>query len=167
MFKKTYTPQLAWPKIQQYCAYQERSHREVKEKLYGYGLHKNDVEILISRLIEENFLNEERFAVGFARGKFRIKKWGRVKIKYELKNKQISEYNIRQALNQFDEEEYQKTVNQLALKKWNAILKTTPDIRLRRNKVYAWLLQRGFESNIIKVVISKNFSDPNGNSTNE
>ncbi len=167
MFKKTYTPQMAWPKIQQYCAYQERSHREVKEKLYGYGLHKTDVEELISRLIEENLLNEERYATGFARGKFRIKKWGRIKIKYELKNKQISEYNIKNALNQFDEEEYVKTANQLALKKWNAIIKTTPDSRVRRNKVYAWLLQRGFESNIIKIVMANNFTEQKDNSANE
>ena len=78
------TPKQAFPKIKQFCAYQERCHSEVKEKLYGYGLNKDDVEELISKLIEENYLNEERFAIVFAGGKFRSKNWGKVKIKYEL-----------------------------------------------------------------------------------
>ena len=167
MFKKTFSAGMAWPKIQQYCAYQERAHQEVKAKLYGYGLHKADVEELMARLIEENYLNEERFATDFARGKFKIKKWGRIKIKYELKNKQISDYNIRQALSGLDEVEYIKTVNQLSSKKWSTLVNTTPDERVRKNKVYAWLLQRGFESNIIKVVLDKGFKDRNADTKNE
>jgi regulatory protein len=159
MYKKRYSAAVAWPKIQQFCAYQERSHQEAKEKLYGFGLYKTEVEELIARLIEDNYLNEERFAMGFARGKFRIKKWGRIKIRYELKNKQISEYNIRQALSALDEEEYIQTVNQLSAKKWNALSITTPDERLRKNKVYTWLLQRGFESNIIKVVLAQSIAE--------
>ncbi|MBU3713482.1 MAG: RecX family transcriptional regulator, partial [Ferruginibacter sp.] len=86
-------------KIKQFCAYQERSHREVKEKLFSYGLYKLQVDELLSRMIEENFLNEERYATAFAGGKFRMKGWGKVKIKYELKQQQVSEYCIRLAVN--------------------------------------------------------------------
>src|SRR5688500_6130993 len=101
--KKRLTPEQAFQKIKQYCAYQERSHAEVKEKLYSFSLFKSDVESLISRLIEEDYLNEERFAKMFAGGKFRMKHWGRVKIRYELKQKQVSEYNIKKALQEIAE----------------------------------------------------------------
>lgn len=90
-------PEQAWQKIRHYCAYQERNHFEVKEKLFGFGLRKTDVDLLISRLIEEDYLNEARFAAQFAGGHFRLKKWGRVKITYELKQKRISSINIKSA----------------------------------------------------------------------
>ena len=83
------TPNQALPKIKQYCAYQERSHSEVKDKLYNYGISKNDIDDILSKLIEDNYLNEERFAIHFAGGKFRIKQWGKVKIKYQLLYKVI------------------------------------------------------------------------------
>ena len=95
MQQQSFTPQQALQKIKHYCAYQERCHSEVKEKLYGVGLRKNEVDEIISTLIEENYLNEERFAIQFAGGHFRIKNWGRVKIKYELKQKQVSDYCIK------------------------------------------------------------------------
>ena len=95
MFKKYLTKQEALQKAKHYCAYQERCHSEVKEKLYGFGLWKNDVEDLLSTLIEEDYLNEERFAIQFAGGRFRMKQWGRVKIKYELKQKKVSDYLIK------------------------------------------------------------------------
>ena len=98
MHSQNFTPQQALPKIKQFCAYQERCHSEIKEKLYGYGLSLNDAEEIISKLVEENFLNEERFAIHFAGGKFRIKQWGRIKIKYELKKKNVSDYCIKKAL---------------------------------------------------------------------
>src|ERR1700744_6284152 len=88
------TKEQALQKAQHYCAYQERCHSEVKEKLYSIGLRKNDVEELMATLVEENYLNEERFAVQFAGGRFRIKHWGKVKIKFELKKKQVSDYCI-------------------------------------------------------------------------
>ncbi|MFM2326179.1 MAG: hypothetical protein RIR31_381 [Bacteroidota bacterium] len=84
-----------------------------KGKAVGFGLNKKEVEEIISILIEENYLNEERFAIAFAGGHFRTKKWGRVKIKYQLKQKQVSEYCIKKALRQIDEEDYLKTLQKL------------------------------------------------------
>ena len=120
MYKQTFTPDQALPKAKHYCAYQERCHSEVKEKLYSFGLNKKEVEQILSQLIEENYLNEERFAMQFAGGRFRIKQWGRVKIKYELKQKQVSEYCIKKALAAIDERDYQKTLQKL----FDAKLKT-------------------------------------------
>src|SRR4051812_46894646 len=101
-----FTPQQAFSKIKNYCAYQERCHSEVKEKLFSYGLAKNDVEELICKLVVENYLNEERFAIQFAGGKFRIKQWGKTKIRYELRQKQVSEYCIKKALSLIEDSAY-------------------------------------------------------------
>jgi regulatory protein len=152
-FKKKLTPDGAFTKVKHYCAYQERSHAEVKDKLYNYGLHKVDVEILISRLIEENYLNEERFARQFAGGKFRIKKWGRVKISYELKQKRISPYNIKQALEEIDESQYQDLLRKLLADKWEK-LKNEQYIN-RQVKTRQYLLQRGFEATLIKLAMAE------------
>lgn len=130
-------------KIKHFCAYQERCHYEVKQKLYSLGLHFNKVEELLATLIEENYLNEERFAQSFARGKFRIKRWGRIKIKYELKAKKVSEYNIKNALREIDEGEYIKALQQLAEKKWAAL--EDENALTRQAKTLQYLLQRGFE----------------------
>ena len=111
-----FTPEQAVPKIKQYCAYQERCHSEVRDKLYSFGLHKNDVEEIISTLITENYLNEERFAIHFAGGKFRMKQWGKIKIKQALKYKQVSDYCIRKALKEIDAHEYEKTFQKLVSK---------------------------------------------------
>src|SRR5688572_30368340 len=115
--KKRLTPDQAYQKIKPYCSYQERSHAEVKEKLYSFSLNKTEVEMLLSRLIEEDYLNEARFAQLFAGGKFRMKQWGKVKIKYELKQKQVSEYNIKKAMKEIPEEDYVATFNKLIEKK--------------------------------------------------
>ena len=151
--KKSLTPDQAFQKIKQFCAYQERCHREVTEKLYGYGLYKKDVEIILSRLIEENYLNEERFAIAFAGGKFRIKQWGRVKIKYDLKQKGISNYCITLALKEIDEETYLETLKTLATKKWES-LKGEQYLN-RRAKTTGYLLQKGFEQHLIGAVIEE------------
>jgi regulatory protein len=98
----------ALQKLKHYCGYQERNHGEVKQKLYGYGLYKQEAEEILACLIEEGYLNEERFAIQFASGKFRIKGWGKKKILYGLKEKGISSYNIRKALDAIDPDEYQK-----------------------------------------------------------
>ena len=95
IYKKQLTPEQALQKLRHYCGYQERCHSEVKEKLYSLGVFKNEHDAIIATLIEEDYLNEERFAIAFAGGKFRVKQWGRVKIKYELKQKQVSEYSIK------------------------------------------------------------------------
>jgi len=151
--KKSFTPDQAFQKIKQFCAYQERSHREVTEKLYSFGLYKKDVEILLSQLIEENYLNEERFAIAFAGGKFRMKQWGRVKIKYELKQKGISTFCIALALKEIDDETYLGTLKTLALKKWDS-LKGEQYLN-RQSKTTGYLLQKGFEQNLITTAINE------------
>ena len=99
----------ALEKIKHFCGYQERNHREVKEKLFSFGLYKDQIDAMLSLLIQEDYLNEERYALAFARGKFRMKGWGKVKIKYELKQQQISEYCIKKALGAIDEDDYIQT----------------------------------------------------------
>ncbi len=106
MYKKYFSIEEATEKIKHFCAYQERCHLEVKQKLQTFGLSDEELSVVLVELIEENFLNEERFAIQFARGKFKIKHWGRNKIKYELKSKQVSPRNITKALATIDEEEY-------------------------------------------------------------
>src|SRR5882672_2796840 len=123
MNPQKFTPQQALPKAKHYCAYQERSHREVKDKLYGFGLNTKEVDQILSTLIEENYLNEERFAIQFAGGHFRTKKWGRVKITYALKQKQVSPYCIKKALKQIDEDEYLKTLQKLFEEKLRTLKK--------------------------------------------
>lgn len=151
-FSKSLSPEQAFSKAKHYCAYQERSHREVKEKLYGFGLRKVDVETILSQLIEENYLNEERFAKQFAGGKFRIKKWGRVKIIYELKQKRISSYNIKMALEEIDGEEYLSVLKKLADLKWRSLKKDQHIIR--QTKTQQYLLQKGFEPALVKAAIA-------------
>ena len=109
--------ELATEKMKAYCAYQERCHKEVKEKLFKLELYGDDADEIIITLIQDNFLNEERFAKAQVRGKFRIKKWGKERIIRELKFKLISEYNIISALNEIDENEYYTTFNELAIKR--------------------------------------------------
>ncbi len=141
----------AFQKIKHYCAYQERSHFEVKEKLYSLGLYKIQVETLLSRLIEENYLNEERFAKQFARGKFGLKKWGRIKIKYELKLKKVSDANIKNALKEIGLEDYLATLNKLAAGKWAAIGKE--NYIARQSKTMNYLLQKGYEATLAQQAI--------------
>ncbi|MBN9296456.1 MAG: RecX family transcriptional regulator [Filimonas sp.] len=142
---------MAIPKIRYYCAYQERTHQEVKEKLYSFGLRKTDVEEILAGLIEGNYLNEERFAVMFAGGKFRMKKWGRVKIKHALQQKLVSTYNIKKALQEISIEEYVKIATTLARDKWKSI--PGENIYTRQAKVRQYLLQKGYENDIIQQAI--------------
>jgi len=154
MEQQKWTPQQALPKIKQYCSYQERCHSEVKDKLYAYGLNKGEVEETISKLIEDNYLNEERFAIHYAGGKFRIKKWGRVKIKYELKQKQVSEYCIKKALSAIDEKDYLHTLEKLAGIKLK-IIKGEKNIFIKRNKLQSFLRLKGFENDLINDVVNE------------
>src|SRR6185503_9223406 len=96
-------------KARKYCAFQERSQQEVRDKLYEWGLHKADVEHAIAQLVTENYLNEQRFAIAYAGGKFRMKEWGRIKIERALKMKKVSDYCIRKALGEIGEREYKTT----------------------------------------------------------
>ena len=135
-------------KIRHYCAYQERCHYEVREKLYSFGLYKEDVEALLSQLIEEKYLDEERYAIAFAGGRFRIKHWGRVKIKYALKQNRISEYCIKKAINSIDEDEYKRVLLTLIEGKLK-VLKKEKNVYMRNRKLQAFLMQKGFESDLI------------------
>ncbi len=148
MYKQQLTKEQAHQKAKHYCAYQERCHSEVKEKLYGFGLRKTEVEELLSKLIEEDYLNEERFAVQFAGGRFRMKQWGRVKIKYELKQKQVSEYIIRKALKTIDEDDYQSTLQKLYEQKQQQ-LSPEKNIFIQKRKLQDYLLQKGYELQLI------------------
>lgn len=142
------TPEQALQKIRHYCAYQERCHSEVKEKLYGFRLHKPDVEKIIGSLIEDDFLNEERYAIQFTGGHFRMKKWGKVKIKYALRQKKVSEYCIKKALNTIDEDEYTETLTALIAQKLKT-LKAQKNMFIRKRKLQDFLTQKGFESDLI------------------
>lgn len=151
---KKLTPQQALQKIKHYCAYQERCHSEVKSKLYDAGLYPKEVDQIIATLIEENYLNEERFAIAFAGGHFRTKQWGRVKIKYQLKLKQVSEYCIKKALKTIDEDDYLKTLDKLFTEKLKT-LKGEKNIFIKKKKLQDFLLQKGFETDLIRELISK------------
>jgi regulatory protein len=152
MYKKHLTKEQALQKLKHYCAYQERCHHEVKEKLYNLGIWKKDQDDIIAALIEENYLNEERFAIAFAGGKFRVKQWGRVKIKYELKQKQVSEYCIKKALKQIDEDEYLKVLEKLAIEKY-ASLKNEQYL-IRKKKLMNYLAVKGFETELINATVN-------------
>ena len=155
MYKKYLTKEQAYQKLKHYCGYQDRCHSDVKEKAYSLGLRKTDVEELTSKLIEEDCLNEERFAKIFAGGKFRIKQWGRVKIKSELFKKRVSDYCIRKALQEINEEDYINTLNKLAKKKWASIKGSGINQFVKMTKTRNFLLQKGFESALIGDAINK------------
>jgi regulatory protein len=153
--RKQLTKEQALQKLRHYCAYQERSHSEAKEKLYSFGLRKQVVEESLAQLIEEDYLNEERFAIQFAGGKFRMKQWGRVKIKHALKQKQVSEYCINKALKQLDEKDYHNTLHKLAKQKWNTIKGEGVNLFVKMGKTTDYLLQKGYEPELVKQEIEK------------
>lgn len=147
MNKQVFTVEEIKRKIEHYCVYQDRCHKEVEEKLKEYRLIPEAREHILLHLLEHNFLNEERFAKSFARGKFRIKKWGKQRIVRELKFRDISVYNIKSALKEIEEEEYIKTLYELVEKKNESVTETNQF--KRKKKIADYLLYRGFESNLI------------------
>ena len=138
-------------KAEHYCAYQERSQQEVRDKLYEMGLWSNDVEELIAELIQTNFLNEERFALAYVSGKFKIKKWGKIKIKQGLKLKKVPDKMILNALKTIDYEDYLETIAMIAEKK--ASLITEKDPYKRKYKLVSYLMSRGFETDLVNEVL--------------
>ena len=138
-------------KIEAWCAYQERCDQELRKKLHSWNMHYEDIDVLISDLITNNFLNEERFAEAFVSGKFRIKKWGKVKIKQHLKQKNISDYSIKKGLSQIDDDEYYQTLEMLFTKKSNMVSGKT--IWEKKAKVKRYLYNKGFESDLIYEVM--------------
>ncbi|HNP20841.1 MAG TPA: regulatory protein RecX [Panacibacter sp.] len=140
-------------KIKRFCAIQERSHAEIREKLYRYGLFKKDVEKILAELIGEGYINEERFAHHYAGGKFRMKKWGRVKIRYCLKKQGVSSANINDAIDEISEEDYLKALNRLAEKKW--LLLSKENLLVRKSKAIQYLLQKGYERPLAVKAVEK------------
>jgi regulatory protein len=139
---------VAFEKIKRWCAQQERSHFEVKKKLQSLGVYAGNAEALLVKLIEENYVNEQRFAQGFARGKFALKKWGRIKISYELAQKKVSGHNIKTSLKEIGEADYLQTLQKLAEKKW--ALLADESLLNRQGKTINYLLQKGYEMPLIK-----------------
>ena len=137
---------MAIGRIQRYCAYQERCHSEVRSKLLEIGMRGNELEEVISMLIQDGFLNEERFARVYARSKFRQVQWGRVKIEQALKQKRVSDYCIRKGMEEIDNGEYHALLQTTVEKKW-ATLKGTAYVK--RNKTAEYLIRRGFESVLV------------------
>ncbi len=150
--EKIYDRKTALLKAQKYCAYQERSQQEVRDKLYEWGLHRNDVENVLVDLIEENFLNEERFAIAFARGKFRIKKWGKIKIKLELKAHHVSSYCINKALSEIDDTAYISVLKEVIAKREKTIIDKHP--AKRKYKIISYAVSRGFEADLVKELLT-------------
>jgi len=141
----------ALKKIKHWCAYQERAHYETRGKLFDYGLSASDIEEALAVLVSENYLNEERFAETFARGKFRIKQWGKNKIKAELKFKKVSDYSINKALKQIDNTDYRKTIEKLLERK---LRETKEKVPYKKNyKVLQYAISRGFEQDIVADVL--------------
>jgi len=144
---KAYSITEATRKLESYCAYQDRCHKEVIDKLKGMRMIPQAIDQIIGHLIEHNFLNEERFAKSFARGKFNIKKWGKTRIVNELKQRQISRFNIKTALKEIDDSSYLETLDILAKKRLNQITET--NVQKKRKKLADYLLYRGWESNLV------------------
>ena len=152
MVPQRFTPDQALQKIKQYCAYQERCHAEVKDKLYSFGLYRSEVDEIIASLITENYLNEERFAIHFAGGKFRMKQWGKIKIRQALKQKQVSDYCIKKALKEIEDKDYKAAFYKVADLKLKS-LKSEKNIFIKKRKLQDHLLQKGFELSMVREVV--------------
>jgi regulatory protein len=148
--RKSFTPGQALEKIRHFCAYQERSHFEVSEKLYSFGLNAREVDSILAELIGQDYLNEERFATMFAGGKFRVKKWGRKRIEYELRARRVSEYNIRSGMAAIDPQDYHITIGELIRKKKDMLIREGYDGFELKARTLSFLSQRGFESALVQ-----------------
>lgn len=145
---KTYTVEEATRRMERYCAYQERCHKEVQQKLYQMRMIPEAIDHIINHLLQHNFLNETRFSQSFARGKFRAKKWGRIRIVRELKLREISQFNIKIALKEIPDSEYYQTFEALAEKRLQQ-LEFEKDIQKKRKKFADYLFYRGWESELV------------------
>ncbi|WP_400192457.1 regulatory protein RecX [Hymenobacter sp. B81] len=146
--RKTYTPAEALQKIAAFCAYQERSHQEVASKLRSYGLDEDEAGEIMIRLVREKLLDDERFARSFVRGKYRLKKWGRRRIRQELKQRGLSEYCIKAGMSEIDGDEYYHNLREL-LEKKNALEKE-PNPHKRRQKLTLYATAKGYEGEFIQ-----------------
>ncbi len=147
--KEVYTVSEAIAKMQKFCAYQERCMQDVRSKLFELGIRNSEAEFVIAELISEKYINEERFAKSFARGKFRINKWGRIKIEMALKQKNISSICIKKGLQEISESDYAKTIQQLIKKLSNNKQDFT---KTEKAKIVRSLLSKGFEMSEVQKV---------------
>lgn len=154
-FRKSYTLEQALSRLQRYCTYQDRCHIEVERKLTEMRMIPQAKEQIIMSLIEDDYLNEERFALAFVKGKFRIKKWGRIRLKAELKKRKISKYLIRSALEQISEKDYLFTFEELANRRANSI--KADSILLKKKKLADYLIYRGWESSLVNNKVNQLF----------
>lgn len=145
--KQSFTVMEATKKLEHYCAYQERCHQEVIQKLKSLSMIPQAIDLIVVHLIEHNFLNEERFAKTFVSGKFRIKKWGKRRLTVELSRKDISKFNVNQALREIDADEYIDVFNDLAEKKVNSMMESNS--YKKKKKLIEYLLYRGWESHLV------------------
>lgn len=149
---KSYTVDEATKVMENFCAYQERCHKEVEKKLYDLKMIPAAKEKIILHLIHHNFLNEERFAKAFARGKFNIKKWGKLRIANELKFRDISAYTIKVALKEISEIDYAETLTKIAVKKL-ATIKEANTFK-KKNKLSTFLISKGYENQLVYEVVN-------------
>lgn len=140
-------------RMQRYCAYQERSHKEVRSKLLNLGIYGDSLEEIMAQLITDNFLNEERFARAYARGKFHMKKWGRRRILQELKFRDISDYCIRKAMEEIPEKDYLETLEEVIRKKNDKLAET--DEFAQRNKIAQYAISRGYEPDLVWELVDR------------
>lgn len=153
MQNKVYTVHEIKRKLEQYCVYQDRCHKEVEQKLKEFSLIPEAKEMILLSLMENNFLNEERFAKSFARGKFRIKNWGKQRIIRELKFRDISAYNIKTALKEIDEEKYLNTIYKITENR-NSIINES-NIYKRKRKLIDFLMRKGYENDLIYKTVNE------------
>lgn len=159
MYKKALTPEQALQKLRHYCAYQERSHQEVRDKLRQLNCAKKEHDAILSSLIEDDYLNEERFAVAFAGGKWRAKHWGRQRIRYELKQRKVSDYCIKKALLQIEEDDYLAVLSRLATDKYASLSQYQYIVRYKKTTDY--LISRGFEPELVRTALAGTRSNNN------
>ncbi len=153
--KKKLSPDEALHKMRKYCAYQERCHHDARYKLVKMGVYGDLLEAILGQLIEDKFLDEERFARAFARGKFRNNQWGWIKIRLELKRRKINDYLITKAREEITDDEYRDVLHALLTKKKDQL---SPGTGLElHNKLFRFAQQKGFETWIISDILAQHF----------
>ena len=150
--KKPLNRDQALQKLRHFCRYQERCHSEARSKLYRLEISGKHHDAIIASLIEDGYLDEERFAIAFAGGKFRINQWGKQKIKYALRQKQVSEYSIDKGLRKIVNDEYFAALKDLAEEKYSSLNEKNRVLRIKRTTDF--LLQKGFEADFVNNVVA-------------
>lgn len=148
MAVKIYDLKEAKTRIRHYCVKEDRCQQQVIDKLYSYGLSKAVIDHFLVELIQEKFIDEERYARSFAGGKFKIKKWGRRKIVFELKKKKVSAFCIQKGLKEINESDYLAAVEHLLLKKRSMIIKNTNPF-IRKKKMVNYVVGKGYEPELV------------------